>query len=67
MNGKTAKKLRAAIGYAGTTEYEVTPGQPFTIRMKPACGRKRYQEMKRRYKAARSGELFGTLAWPAGL
>lgn len=39
----------------------------FTIRLDPTCGRKRYQSMKRRYKATRAGEMFGHLAWPTGV
>ncbi len=38
-----------------------------TIHMQPDCGRKRYQALKRTYRAARTGEMFGSLSWPTGL
>lgn len=44
------------------------PGvQTATIQLDPACGRKRYRNLKKQYRAARAGALTGTLAWPTGL
>lgn len=38
-----------------------------TIRLNPKCGRKYYQNLKRRYRAARAGTMLDVLSWPQGL